>query len=111
MMALSFLRRSSERERPSTSCGTTAAEAAAVAASSAAIVVSQASSDRHTTTAASGSGAAAAADSVSNREVFRWRDRQYYGGPKRWLESALRDSTWQDKDDSNEAKKSASTGM
>ena len=54
--------------------------------------------------------AGAAADSVSNREVFRWRDRQYYGGPKRWLESALRDSTWQDKDDSNEAKKSASTG-
>ena len=103
-----IFRRSSERDRPSTSCGTTAAEAAAVAASSAAIVVSQASSDRHTTTAASGSGAAAA-DSVSNREVFRWRDRQYYG-PKRWLESALRDSTWQDKDDSNDAKKSASTG-
>lgn len=112
-------RRSSERDRPSTSSGTSAAEAAAaVAATSAAIVVSQAS-DRHTTTSAGGSASAsgaqaggsgvASAESASNREVFRWRDRQYYGGPKRWLESALRDSTWQDKEDSNDgSKKSAS---
>lgn len=114
-------RRSSERDRPSTSSGTSAAEAAAaVAATSAAIVVSQAS-DRHTTTSAGGGasgssstsagagGVASASESASNREVFRWRDRQYYGGPKRWLESALRDSTWQDKEDSNDgSKKSAS---
>lgn len=102
------LRRSSERDRPSTSssAGTTAAEAAAaVAASSAAIVVSQAS-DRHTTTSAAGSNTATAS-TESNREVFRWRDRQYYGGPKRWLESALRDSSWQDKDDSQDGKKSS----
>lgn len=27
--------------------------------------------------------------------IFRWRDRQYFG-PKRWLETALRDPAWQD---------------
>jgi hypothetical protein len=115
------LRRSSERDRPSASSGTSAAAAeaaAAVAASSAAIVVSQAS-ERHTTTsagsgsAASGtsstaSGTSAAVESGTSRDVFRWRDRPYYSGPKRWLESALRDSSWQDKEDSNDAKKSAS---
>ncbi len=37
--------------------------------------------------------------------IKRWRDRNYYGGPKRWLESALRDPSWQDKDDSSEAAK------
>lgn len=59
-------------------------------------------SDRHATSSAGGG-------SDSNRDaIFRWRDRQYYGGPKRWLESALRDSTWQDKDDSNDANKKAS---
>ena len=26
--------------------------------------------------------------------LYRWRDRQYIG-PKKWLESALRDSSWQ----------------
>lgn len=27
--------------------------------------------------------------------IFRWRDRQYFG-PKRWLETALRDPAWQE---------------
>lgn len=36
-------------------------------------------------------------DPRDHRESFsRWRERQYYG-PKRWLETALRDSGW-DKD-------------
>ena len=29
--------------------------------------------------------------------IFRWRERQYFG-PKRWLETALRDPAWQDTD-------------
>ena len=29
--------------------------------------------------------------------IFRWRERQYFG-PKRWLETALRDPAWQDSD-------------
>ena len=29
--------------------------------------------------------------------IFRWRDRQYFG-PKRWLETALRDPAWQEGD-------------
>nr|CAD7423599.1 unnamed protein product [Timema monikensis] len=37
-------------------------------------------------------------DRDRDRDSFsRWRDRQYFG-PRRWLESALRDSTW-DKED------------
>ena len=99
-------RRSSERERPSTSASASGADAAAMAAAatSAAIVVSQASERQSTTTA----GGSASSESSSNREaIFRWRDRQYYSGPKRWLESALRDPAWQDKDDSNDAKKSS----
>lgn len=33
-------------------------------------------------------------DRDRDRDSFsRWRDRQYFG-PRRWLESALRDSTW-----------------
>jgi E3 ubiquitin-protein ligase EDD1 len=56
-----------------------------------------------------GATASGTSGTTSEREaIFRWRDRQYYGGPKRWLESALRDPAWQDKDDSNDAKKSAS---
>ena len=35
-------------------------------------------------------------DVDSRDNIFRWRDRQYFG-PKRWLESALRDPAWQDK--------------
>lgn len=36
-------------------------------------------------------------DPRDHRESFsRWRERQYYG-PKRWLETALRESGW-DKD-------------
>ena len=102
-------RRSSERDRPASSSGTagepgggggSAGGVSAAPSSSAAIVVSQAT-DRHATSSAGGSD--------SNRDaIFRWRDRQYYGGPKRWLESALRDSTWQDKEDSNDANKKAS---
>lgn len=39
-------------------------------------------------------------DRDRDRDSFsRWRDRQYFG-PRRWLESALRDSTW-DKDSGN----------
>jgi len=55
--------------------------AAAVAASSAAVNPASSSST-------------AASSSSGDRErdnIFRWRDRQYFG-PKRWLESALRDS-------------------
>ena len=50
-------------------------------------------------------GAAGGSAGGSDREsIFRWRDRQYFG-PKRWLESALRDSAWQDKDDDSTPKK------
>lgn len=46
-------------------------------------------------------------DRERDRDSFsRWRDRQYYG-PRRWLESALRDSTW-DKDPENKKKDFAS---
>lgn len=34
-----------------------------------------------------------------DRDSFsRWRDRQYFGPGRRWLESALRDSGWGEKD-------------
>ena len=80
----------------------TASEAVSAAPSSAAIVVTQAS-DRHAGSSAGGSD--------NNRDaIFRWRDRPYYGGPKRWLESALRETgSWQDKEDSNDAKKSSNS--
>ncbi|KAK7870183.1 hypothetical protein R5R35_012737 [Gryllus longicercus] len=42
-------------------------------------------------------------DRERDRDSFsRWRERQYYG-PRRWLESALRDSAW-DKDPENKKK-------
>ncbi|XP_021934340.1 E3 ubiquitin-protein ligase UBR5 isoform X2 [Zootermopsis nevadensis] len=45
-------------------------------------------------------------DRDRDRDSFsRWRDRQYFG-PRRWLESALRDSTW-DKDPENKKKEFA----
>ncbi|XP_046991563.1 E3 ubiquitin-protein ligase UBR5 [Schistocerca americana] len=45
-------------------------------------------------------------DRERERDSFsRWRDRQYYG-PRRWLESALRDSTW-DKDPESKKKEFA----
>ncbi|KAK2726284.1 hypothetical protein QYM36_000668 [Artemia franciscana] len=34
-----------------------------------------------------------------NSNMLRWRDRQYFG-PRRWLESALRDSGWLDREPS-----------
>lgn len=35
------------------------------------------------------------ADRSADRDSFsRWRDRQYFG-PRRWLETALRDSAWE----------------
>jgi E3 ubiquitin-protein ligase EDD1 len=45
-------------------------------------------------------------DRDRDRDSFsRWRDRQYFG-PRRWLESALRESTW-DKDSENKKKEFA----
>ncbi|XP_067014137.2 E3 ubiquitin-protein ligase UBR5 isoform X4 [Anabrus simplex] len=45
-------------------------------------------------------------DRERDRDSFsRWRDRQYYG-PRRWLETALRDSTW-DKDPESKKKEFA----
>ncbi|PNF40327.1 hypothetical protein B7P43_G05782, partial [Cryptotermes secundus] len=45
-------------------------------------------------------------DRDRDRDSFsRWRDRQYFG-PRRWLESALRDSTW-DKDPESKKKEFA----
>lgn len=35
------------------------------------------------------------AERSTDRDSFsRWRDRQYFG-PRRWLETALRDSAWE----------------
>ncbi len=63
------------------------------------------------TAASPSSVAAAAAERAAEREsMFRWRDRQYYG-PKRWLESALRDSgTWADGKDEETKKRDSSSG-
>ena len=33
-------------------------------------------------------------DGTERDSFSRWRDRQYFG-PRRWLESALRDSNWE----------------
>merc|ERR1719402_141916 len=41
--------------------------------------------------------------------IFRWRDRQYFG-PKRWLESTLRDPAWQDKEEDAKKKENAVMG-
>lgn len=49
------------------------------------------------------SGAVAADRDLSDRDrdsFSRWRDRQYFGPGRRWLESALRDSGWTEKDTS-----------
>lgn len=44
-----------------------------------------------------GGGGSNSGGSERDRDSFsRWRDRQYFG-PRRWLESALRESSW-DKD-------------
>lgn len=51
----------------------------------------------------SGRGGASRESSSSTQErpseFSRWRERQYFG-PRRWLESALRDTSW-DKDGGN----------
>ncbi|XP_059478559.1 E3 ubiquitin-protein ligase UBR5 isoform X3 [Neocloeon triangulifer] len=45
-----------------------------------------------------------------DRDSFsRWRDRQYFGPGRRWLESALRDSGWADKDTTEVKKKECVT--
>ncbi|KAG8228758.1 hypothetical protein J437_LFUL008199 [Ladona fulva] len=46
-------------------------------------------------------------DRDRERDSFsRWRDRQYFG-PRRWLESALRDSAWVEKDPESKKKELA----
>ena len=41
--------------------------------------------------------------------IFRWRERQYFG-PKRWLETALRDPAWQDQEKESGKEKSVMAG-
>ena len=55
--------------------------------------------ERDRGSSAGGSGGVGGPSNSDRDTIFRWRDRQYYSGPKRWLESALRDPAWQDKDD------------
>ena len=106
-------RRSAERDHRGAASAVTVAstEGAATAGSTAAQSGSAAGSTGLSVAAGSGAlerdrgssaGASSGVGGPSNSDrdtVFRWRDRQYYSGPKRWLESALRDPAWQDKDD------------
>ena len=41
--------------------------------------------------------------------IFRWRDRQYFG-PKRWLETALRDTAWHEGDKERREEKGGGGG-
>ena len=106
-------RRSAERDRTGTSSsvtvasteGSTTAGSAVVSASNPAGSGSlnagpnNSTFDRDRSSSTGGSGNAGGASSSDRDTIFRWRDRQYYSGPKRWLESALRDPAWQDKED------------
>ena len=85
-------RRSTDRERSVAAADAVAAAAAAAAAASGSSAAAAAAA------AAAGTSSGGGASGSDRESIFRWRDRQYFG-PKRWLESALRDSAWQDKDD------------
>ncbi len=117
--AAAAARRSSERER-----AVAAADAVAAAtAGGAAVVAAAAAAAASGGGGSSGGGAGASGSSasgISERErataaalaaaerdnIFRWRDRQYFG-PKRWLESALAASAWHDKEDDGGKKRDA----
>ena len=106
-------RRSAERDRTGTASsvtvasteGATASGNAVVSAGSSAVsgalnvTASTGSSDRDRVGSTGPSGSTGVPSNSDRDTIFRWRDRQYYSGPKRWLESALRDPAWQDKED------------
>ena len=105
-------RRSAERDRTGTSSSVTVASTEGNTTSGSAVVsatnqagtgslnvASSSAIERERGSSASGSGSTGGTSTSDRDTIFRWRDRQYYSGPKRWLESALRDPAWQDKED------------
>ena len=111
-MYIGSSRRSAERDRTGTSSSVAVASTEGGTTSGSAIVSatnpassgslnagSNSALDRDRGNSSGSSGAAGGTTSSDRDTIFRWRDRQYYSGPKRWLESALRDPAWQDKED------------
>eukprot|EP00096_Caligus_rogercresseyi_P012405 TRINITY_DN5185_c0_g1_i1.p1 TRINITY_DN5185_c0_g1~~TRINITY_DN5185_c0_g1_i1.p1 ORF type:complete len:2971 (-),score=851.59 TRINITY_DN5185_c0_g1_i1:151-9063(-) len=68
------------------------------------------SSRRGASSSAANSGGAGEERAINAERdsIFRWRERQYFG-PKRWLETALRDPAWQDKDEDGSKKRGESS--
>ena len=91
----SSTRRSADRERDAVAA---AAAAAAAAATSSGVSPSSAAASMPERERVSQS-------QIDRESIFRWRERQYFG-PKRWLESALRDSSaWSEGKDDSDTKK------
>uniref|UniRef100_A0A0K2U4A3 E3 ubiquitin-protein ligase UBR5 n=1 Tax=Lepeophtheirus salmonis TaxID=72036 RepID=A0A0K2U4A3_LEPSM len=105
-------------QRSSSSGGSTTAPSNNTSSTSAAVRASGATGLSNRRSGGGTSSTTASADredrpsaSTLNAErdsIFRWRDRQYFG-PKRWLETALRDPAWQDKDDESGKKRDTSS--